>query len=199
MIFAAVGIHPQRANQFHEERREVEQLLNADKVVAVGEIGLDWLRGPASRETQREAFREQLQWAAERNLPVSVHNRGADPEVLDALANVHVTAVLHCFDGSWELARRALAANHYVSFAGNVTFKRSDELRNVAKRVPANRLLVETDSPALSPQPWRGKRNEPAQIIETATLLASLRGVPLQALSGEISKNASDVLRWNAP
>ena len=173
--------------------------MNADKVVAVGEVGLDFLRGPAARDVQREAFREQLQWAAEHDLPVSVHNRDADPEVLDALADVPVTAVLHCFDGSWDLASRALAANHFVSFAGNLTFKRSDELRDVAKRVPANRLLVETDSPAMSPQRWRGKRNEPAQIVETATLLASLRGIPLQALSGQISKNAIDVFRWDSP
>jgi TatD DNase family protein len=197
MIFAAVGIHPHRANQFHEERREVERLLNEEKVVAVGEVGLDWLRGSVARDTQSTAFREQLHWAAERDLPVSVHNRGADPEILDALQDVSVTAVLHCFDGPWDLASRALAANHFVSFAGNLTFKRYDELREVAKRVPANRLLVETDSPALSPQRWRGKRNEPAQIIETATMLASLRGISLLALSAQVSKNANDVFRWS--
>lgn len=197
-IFAAVGIHPHRANQFHAERRELQRLLNEEKVVAVGEVGLDWLRGSVARESQIMAFREQLRWAAERNLPVSVHNRGADSDVLDALREVPITAVLHCFDSCREQANQALEADHFVSFAGNLTYKRSDDLREVAKRIPANRLLVETDSPVLSPQRWRGRRNEPAQIIETAALLASLRGISLQELSAQVSKNANDVFRWSS-
>jgi TatD DNase family protein len=198
-IYAAVGIHPHRAQQFHDERREVERLLDEDKVVAVGEIGLDWLRNSATREAQLEAFDEQLQWASERNIPVSVHNRGADADVLRGLQRLPVTAVLHCFDGTWDLASRALKGNHFISFAGNLTFKRSDELREVAKRVPADRLLVETDSPALSPQPWRGRRNEPAQVLETARLLAELQGCSLETLSAELSHNAQNVFGWSCP
>jgi TatD DNase family protein len=198
-IFAAVGIHPSRANRFHEERDEVERLLNEDKVVAVGEVGLDWLRDSVDRDAQAEAFCEQLRWAAERDLPVSVHNRNADQAVLAALNTVRVTAVLHCFDGSWDLASQAIAAGHFVSFAGNVTFKRSVALREVARRVPVHRILVETDSPVLSPQSRRGRRNEPACIVETASVLASLRGISLDAFSAQVGHNASEVFRWSYP
>jgi TatD DNase family protein len=199
LIFAAVGVHPHRANQFTEERDEVERLLNEKKVVAVGEVGLDWLRVSVDRATQTEALREQLRWAAEHQLPVSVHNRGADHEVLVALENARVTAVLHCFDGSWDLASQAISAGHFISFAGNVTFKRSDALRDTARRVPADRILVETDSPVLSPRGWRGRRNEPAHLVETASLLASLRNVSLEAFSAQVALNANDVFGWLAP
>jgi TatD DNase family protein len=199
IIFAAVGVHPHRAQQFDDERHEVERLLNEDKVVAVGEIGLDWLRGSTAHDTQLVAFDQQLQWAAERNMPVSVHNRGADAEVLRELQRLPVRAVLHCFDGPWDLASRALEGNHFISFAANLTFKRSDALREVAKRIPVDRMLVETDSPALSPQPWRGQRNEPARIVETVTLLAQLRGCSLETLSAQLSLNAHEVFRWPLP
>jgi TatD DNase family protein len=196
-IFAAVGIHPNRANRFHEERDAVERLLNEHKVVAVGEVGLDWQRDSVGRDAQAEAFSEQLRWAAEHNLPVSVHNRGADQAVLAALNDVPVTAVLHCFDGSWDLATQAIAAGHFVSFAGNITFKRSIELREVASRVPAHRLLVETDSPVLTPQSKRGRRNEPAYIVETASVLAGLQGLSLDAFSAQVVQNANAVFRWS--
>lgn len=196
MIFAAVGIHPHRASQFHDERHEVERLLDDDMVVAVGEVGLDWIHGSCPRETQAFAFQEQLQWAANRDLPVSVHNRGADTETLGALRDIPVRAVLHCFDGAWDVAELALQSNHLISFAGNLTFKRSDHLRAIAQRVPAGRFLIETDSPVLSPQGRRGQRNEPAFIIETATLLASLRGVSLPALSSQLSQTANETFRW---
>lgn len=198
-IFAAVGIHPHRANRFHEERNEVKRLLDEKKVVAVGEVGLDWLRAAGSRDEQTEAFREQLKWAAERDLPVSVHNRDADQEVVAALQDVPVRAVLHCFDGSWDLANHVIRSGHFVSFAGNVTFKRSDELREVSRRVPADRILVETDSPALSPQGRRGRRNEPAHIIETAAVIAALRGLSLEAFSVQVARNANEVFGWSSP
>jgi TatD DNase family protein len=197
-IFAAVGVHPHRAHKFLEERDEVERLLNEDKVVAVGEVGLDWLRDSVDHDTQAQAFYEQLRWAAERELPVSVHNRDADQAVMAALDDVSVTAVLHCFDGSWELASRATDAGHFVSFAGNVTFKRSDALREVARLVPAHRILVETDSPVLSPQSRRGQRNEPACVVETASVLADLRGLSLGAFSLQLSQNAKEVFRWSS-
>jgi TatD DNase family protein len=198
-IFAAVGVHPHRASQFYEERDEVERLLDDKKVVAIGEVGLDWIRVPIDRDMQIEAFREQLHWAAERALPVSVHNRSADDDVLDALRNVPVTAVLHCFDGSWDLANQAISSGHFISFAGNVTFKRSDALREVARRMPADRILVETDSPVLSPQGRRGRRNEPAHVVETASVLALLRGLGFEAFSAQVSRNANGVFRWNSP
>lgn len=198
IIFAAVGLHPHRAQQFHEERREIMRLLDREKVVALGEIGLDWVRGDAARPVQIEAFEEQLRWAGECGLPVSVHNRGTDEEVLTALDATRVTAVLHCFDSGWETARRALDAGHYVSFAGNLTYKRSDELREVARRVPADRMLLETDSPVLAPQRRRGTRNEPANVLETAEVLAHARCIPLHEACGQVSRNAQTVFGWSS-
>ena len=198
MVYAAVGMHPHEADRFAAERGRIERLLNEDKVVAVGEIGLDWSHGAATRQGQHAAFREQLHWAAERDLPVSVHNRGADTDILEALNDVPVRAVMHCFDGTQEFAEQLLAADHFLSFAGNLTFKRADTLRATARHVPADRMLIETDSPVLAPQGWRGTRNEPAHIVEVAALLASLRGVAVEALSRQLSRNADAVFRWSA-
>ncbi len=196
-VFAAVGVHPRLAQQFRSEQRDLERLLTEDKVVAVGEIGLDAVRDTVPLAVQNEAFLAQLRWAEERSLPVSVHNRGADEAILDALTGSAVTVVLHCFSSTWDFAGAALARACFLSFAGNVTFKSAHELREVARRVPAERLMVETDSPSLAPQSKRGRRNEPANVVETASLLASLRGESLQEMGKQISLNADAVFSWS--
>jgi TatD DNase family protein len=197
-VYAAVGVHPHRADRFRDERHDVEELLAEDKVVAIGEIGLDAVRSNVATSVQMDAFREQLRWALERAIPVSVHNRGADSQILRALRLSPATAVLHCFDSTAEFADEAVRSGHFVSFAGNLTFKNSSALRAVAPRVPDDRYLVETDSPVLAPQSRRGRRNEPANVVETVEVLASLRGVSVESASAQISANADRVFHWSS-
>lgn len=195
-VFAAVGFHPHRADAFEADAPAVKALIRADKVVAIGEIGLDYYRGKVAKANQLTTFRRQLDWAHEANLPVSVHNREADSDVLSCLQEKDVRAILHCFSSSSECARSALAAGFTLSFAGNLTFPRANALREVAATVPADRLLIESDAPVLAPQPWRGKRNEPAYVAATAEVLADVRDVPLEALAAQVSKNAQALFGW---
>jgi TatD DNase family protein len=156
------------------------------KVVAWGEIGLDYHYDHSPREAQREVFRRQLRAARSLALPVIVHSREADEDTAAILesewAGAPRAGVLHCFGGGPELAARALRLGFYVSFAGNVTFKKAEPLREVARTVPAERLLVETDCPFLAPVPHRGRRNEPAFVAATARFLAELRGVGVEEI-----------------
>jgi TatD DNase family protein len=195
-VYAAVGIHPHEVEKFPMEATAVRALLAEKKVVAVGEIGLDFARGTDARPAQLEAFREELGWARQLSRPVSVHNRAADHDILAELDDAGVSAVLHCFSGGSELAKRALAAGHFLSFAGNVTFPKAQELRAVAAGVPAGRLFVETDSPVLAPAPWRGKTNEPEHVTETARVVARARGAPLAELCAAVTRNADAVFGW---
>lgn len=197
-VYAAVGIHPHEADKFDSEEQGVRDLFGEEKVVAVGEIGLDYCRSRTDRELQRRAFRHQLEWAARRHMPVSVHNRGADEEVLRDLEDIPVTPILHCFSSSGDYAAHAVRLGAYFSFAGNLTFPRAETLRVVARDVPAERLLLETDSPVLAPQPWRGKRNEPGHIRATLDVLSDVRGLPREALEQQLTNNAARVLGWGA-
>jgi TatD DNase family protein len=197
-VYAAVGIHPTEAERWDEEAESLRLLLVSPKVVAIGEIGLDFVRASAPKEQQLIALRAQLQWAAERGLPVSVHNRGADAEILEVLGELPVKAILHCFSGSQKFADSALAGGCMLSFAGNVTFPRAEELRAVAAEIPEECLLVESDAPVLAPQPWRGRRNEPAYTRATAETIATVRGVPLEALATLVSRTADGLFHWGA-
>ena len=197
IVYAAVGVHPHEASKFSEEGQSVQALLDEEKVVAVGEIGLDYYRNSAPREQQLLAFREQVRWAADRDLPVSVHNRSADCDVLQVLTSSGAKTVLHCFSGSWAFARRALDAGFSLSFAGNLTFPKADELREVAAQVPADKLLLETDAPALAPQKRRGKRNEPSYLLSTIETLASVRNIGIWSLSEQINRNADEMFAWS--
>jgi TatD DNase family protein len=197
-VYAAVGVHPHEAHTFNRDAADVETLLDAPNVVAVGEIGIDRARPGAPLDLQMEVFKTQLRWAAERGLPVSVHNRDADAEVLAALQGLPVTAVLHCFSSGLETARRAWVDGHIVSFAGNVTFPRADALREVAAEAPLDRLLIETDAPVLAPQPWRGRRNEPAYLVAVRDRVSEVRGVDPAALSEAIWRTADQVFSWEA-
>ena len=194
-VYAAVGVHPHDARLFDAAAEELLLRLvkGKEKVIAWGEIGLDFHYDNSPRETQRTVFVRQLRLARECGLPVVIHSREADEETVGVLqdewAGAGLAGILHCFGGGREMAERALELGFMISFAGNVTFKKADALREVARQVPLERLLVETDCPFLTPVPHRGKRNEPARVADTARFLAELRGVSLEELGRATSAN----------
>jgi TatD DNase family protein len=187
-VFCSVGTHPHHA---HEELEipldELVRLSAHPKVVAIGEAGLDYFYDNSPRSAQAEGFRRHIAAARATQLPLVIHARDADADVADILeaeaAKGAFPAVLHCFTGGEDLARRGLALGLYISFSGILTFKKSDSLRQVAALVPLERLLVETDAPYLAPSPFRGKRNEPAYLVHTAEALAQVKGIPQQELA----------------
>ena len=190
-VFAAVGIHPHQAASDEAERvGELAALLENERAVAVGEIGLDFFRDYAPQANQRRLFELQLRLAEEADKPVVIHCRSADEDVARTLERYAGTVVLHCFS-SPALLPAALERRYYVSFAGNVTYPRAADLRAAAARVPADRILAETDSPYLAPQPVRGRPNEPAHVVHTVAALAEVRGEDPAALAEDISANAA--------
>jgi TatD DNase family protein len=189
-VYAGLGIHPHQAGDEVERVDDLRELLRHERAVAVGETGLDFYRDWAPPERQRELFRHQLDLATELGKPVVVHARASETEVADALAAFGGIVVLHCFSSPTLLAP-ALERGYYVSFAGNVTFPKAEELRSAARRVPDERILAETDSPYLAPQPIRGRPNEPAYITHTVAALAEARGEDADALAAQIDANAS--------
>jgi TatD DNase family protein len=192
-VFAILGIHPHEAGGREAERvGELVALLSHERVVAVGETGLDFYRDYAPRRAQRKLFRRQLDAAQEVDKPVVIHSRAADRELAHHLARFAGRVVLHCFS-SPALLETALERSYYVSFAGNVTYPKASDLRDAATRVPADRILVETDSPYLSPQPRRGRPNEPANVVHTLEALAAVRAEGVQELAARIDANAREV------
>jgi TatD DNase family protein len=190
-VWAALGIHPhQAADEDASRLDELRELLADERAVAVGETGLDFYRDYAPHDQQRDLFARQLELAAELGKPVVVHTRAADEETAAALEVFAGTVVLHCFS-SPELLPVAVERGYYVSFAGNVTYPKAEELREAARRVPADRLLAETDSPYLSPQPRRGRPNEPANVVHTVATLAEARGEDATVLAAQLDANAT--------
>jgi TatD DNase family protein len=190
-VFAALGIHPHQAGGAEAERLgELAELLARDHAVAVGETGLDFYRDWAPPGRQRGLFAAQLELAAEHGKPIVIHNRDADSETAELLAAFQGTVILHCFS-SPALLEPALERGYYVSFAGNVTYPSAEELREAAKRIPAERILVETDSPYLAPVPRRGRPNEPANVVHTLAALARVRGEDPGELAARIDANAT--------
>jgi TatD DNase family protein len=190
-VWAALGIHPHQAADPDAERLdELRELLGDERAVAVGETGLDFYRDYAPRDRQRELLASQLELAAELGKPVVVHTRAADAETAAALTRFDGTVILHCFS-SPELLPVALDRGYFVSFAGNVTYPKAEELREMARRVPPDRLLAETDSPYLSPQPRRGRPNEPANVVHTVAALAETRGEDPAELAARLDANAA--------
>jgi TatD DNase family protein len=204
-VYAAAGVHPHDARLYDAaaERRLSEVLGSSERVVALGEIGLDFHYDNSPRDAQREVFARQLRLAMKLGLPVIIHSREADEETVEILRTEYAGApragVMHCFGGRMKMADDVLALGFFVSFAGNVTFKKADALREVARAVPPERLLVETDCPYLSPVPFRGRRNEPAHVVETARFLAELRGVSAEELGRVTSENFSRLFGVELP
>ncbi|MBA4018034.1 MAG: hydrolase TatD [Pirellula sp.] len=193
--FAAVGIHP---NYTHEAKpgdwARVEALVDAPCVVALGETGLDRHWNYAPFELQQDYFARHLELSRRTGLPFIVHLRDCEADVMamleDAAKHGPLTGVMHSFTCSPETAARCVELGLYISFAGMATFKKSDDIRRTAASVPDDRILIETDSPYLSPQPLRGKRNEPANIVHTAKVLADVRGTPLEQFAAQTTANA---------
>jgi TatD DNase family protein len=189
-VYAAVGIDPHQAATAEAGRvAELRDLLAHPRVVAVGETGLDSVRQYATLSEQRRLFDAQLELASELMLPVVVHSREAPFETAEALDGFPGTVILHCFS-SPELLEAALERGYYVSFAGSVTYPKAEDLRRAAAAVPADRLLVETDSPYLAPQAVRGRPNEPAHLVYTVAVLAEVRGVEARVVAEQTHENA---------
>jgi len=181
-IFASVGVHPHDAAQYDDEVDcELNRLAADENVIAWGEIGLDYHYDHSPRDVQREVFRKQIENAIRNSLPIIVHTREAEEDTIEILRSYGIASglrgVMHCFSGSENAARIFLDLGFFISFAGNVTFKKAQELREVAKTVPLERMLVETDCPYMSPEPLRGRRNEPSHVVHTARLLSEITGV----------------------
>ena len=192
-FYAAVGVHPENcANYDENELAALRELAQHPKCVAIGEIGLDyyWEENPP-REFQQRVFREQMALARELHLPVIVHDREAHADSLTIVKEFpEVKGVFHCYSGSAEMVREVMDVGFYVSFAGPLTFKNAVNLKEACKVVPADRILVETDCPYLSPEPVRGKRNEPHHVLHTAKVAADLRGEDFEAFVNRANQNA---------
>jgi TatD DNase family protein len=193
-IYCSVGTHPHNAD---EERGitadEIVRLAEHAKVVAIGEAGLDYFYKKGTPEAQAEGFRTHIEAARRTGLPLEIHTRDADQDTIAILEDEHrkgaFPAILHCYTGGPELARRAVELGLYVSFTGVVTFKKNDALREIARAVPLDRILVETDAPYLAPEPYRGKTNEPSYVVHTAATLAQVKGVTPDAFAAATTDN----------
>jgi len=190
---ASAGIHPHEARLATDAiYDELRGMARERRIVAIGEIGLDFHYDHSPRDVQRDVFRRQVRLAREVGLPVIVHTREADEEtaaLLEEEGARETGGVIHCFTGGHELARRALALGFHLSFSGILAFPRAGIIQEVAAAVPEDRLLIETDAPFLAPPPHRGKRNEPAFVVEVAKKVAALRGAPLDAVAAAVRAN----------
>ncbi len=195
-IFSAVGVHPHEAEGFTDEMlNELKEMAKNKKVVAIGEIGLDYYYDNSPRDIQKEVFRRQMELAKELKLPVIIHSRDAYGDTFDILNEFkdEVIGVMHCYSGSIEMAERYMSLGYYISFAGPVTFKNATNVKDAAKKVPMNRMLIETDSPYLTPTPNRGKRNEPKYVKYVAETIANLREIPLSDLVENTRNNTIEL------
>jgi TatD DNase family protein len=193
-VYAAVGIDPHKAATDAPRAAELAAFVSHPRVVAVGETGLDYHYGAGTKREQRSLFDAQLALADEAGLPVVIHCREAPADTANALAGFDGVVVLHCFSEP-DLLPAALERGYFISFAGNVTYGRSDDLRAAAARVPVDRLLVETDSPYLAPQPRRGRPNEPANLVHTVAALAEARGEEAAEVGARTAANARTAFR----
>ncbi len=197
-VYTAIGTHPHDARLYDDRAEEkIKTLIASERVIAWGEIGLDFHYDNSPRDVQIAVFKRQLHAARECDLPVVIHTREAESETIEILQSDYGDGpgVFHCFSGSMDLARQAIELGFMISFSGIVTFKKADELRAVAKEVPLDRLLIETDCPFLSPIPYRGKRNEPAYVVEVARCLAGIHSVGIEEIAKITTQNFRHFLR----
>lgn len=199
-IYTAIGVHPHDARLYDDDVESLlKKLLASECVVAWGEIGLDFHYDNSPRETQLDVFRRQLRAARASDVPVIIHTREAEGETIEILRTAYDGAerrgVFHCFTGSKELAQQAIDLNFMISFSGIVTFRKAEDLREIAKQIPIENLLIETDCPFLAPVPHRGNRNEPAYVVEVARCIAELRGLPIEEVAQVTTENFKRFLR----
>lgn len=202
-IHAAVGIHPHDAAEADEEVfNKIAMLAQHPKVVAIGEMGLDYFRDLSPRDVQQQVFRRQLGLAREKGKPIIIHDRDAHGDIMNILKEEQawqIGGILHCFSGSWEMAQECLDMGFYISIAGPVTFNNARKLVEIAAKIPLNRLLVETDAPYLTPEPYRGKRNESAHVYYVAEKIAEVRNIPLEELAEATTSNGLRVFGIKLP
>ena len=201
-VYASVGVHPHDAKTFDEkaETRLIRLAKESPKIIAWGEIGLDFYYDHSPREIQEKVFRRQIQIAGELNLPIIIHSRDANNETIEILTEECADknfrgGIMHCFGGTPQMAEDLMKIGFLISFAGNVTFKKAENLRDAAKVVPLEKLLIETDCPFLAPIPFRGKRNEPSFVVHTAKFLADFYGIELETIANQTTKNFLDFFK----
>jgi TatD DNase family protein len=200
-IYAAVGWHPVDAIDMTDDDLEwIEELAAHEKVVAIGEMGLDYHWDKSPKDVQKEVFRKQIQLAKKVKLPIIIHNRDATADVVDILREEdakEVGGIMHCFTGSLEVAKECMEMNFYISFGGPVTFKNAKKPKEVVKEIPLDKLLIETDCPYLTPHPYRGKRNEPSYVRFVAEQIAELREMAVEELAEKTTANAKKLFGIN--
>ena len=203
-IYAAIGVHPHDAKLYDDAAEaRIHSLIDANqKILAWGEIGLDYHYDNSPRDIQREVFAKQLRAAQTCGLPVIIHTRSADADTIEILRAEHPQlsqssrgGIMHCFGGSLELALAAIDLGFYISFSGNITFKKAEDLRVTAAQIPLERLLIETDCPYLTPVPFRGQRNEPARVVEVARCLAEIHELGLEDIGRITTANFGTIFR----
>ncbi|WP_026893597.1 TatD family hydrolase [Clostridiisalibacter paucivorans] len=196
-IYAAVGVHPHEAKAMDEDTIEIlRNLAKKDKVIAIGEIGLDYYYDNSPRDIQKKWFREQIKLAKELKLPIIVHDRDAHKDTFDIIKeekDENLTGVLHCYASSADMAKEYIKLGFYISFAGPITFKNAKTPKEVAKAIPLERILIETDSPYLTPEPHRGKRNDPVYVRYIAGIIAELKGITFEEVANATAKNAKEL------
>lgn len=193
-IYASVGVHPHNAAEMTEDTIDLlKDLANAPKVVAIGEIGLDYYYNHSPKDVQKHWFRRQIQLAKALDMPVIIHNRDAHADVMDIVTSEDISSiggVFHCYSGSWEMAQKIISMGIHISIGGPVTFKNAVKSLEVVKKLPMDQLLIETDCPYLTPVPHRGKRNDSTYMRFTAQKIAEIKGVSLEAVARQTMENA---------
>ena len=195
-VHASVGVHPTEQSQNEVSVSQLTRLANHPKVVAIGETGLDYYRCEQDNTWQQARFRVHIQAAKASNKPLIIHSRQARADTIAILQEENaqeVRGVMHCFTETWEMAEQAMALGFYISFSGIITFKNARELQALAKQVPLERMLIETDSPYLAPVPYRGKSNEPAYVRYVAEQIAALRDISYEKVAEQTTKNYFDL------
>ena len=198
-IYAILGVHPHNAKEIDDQTYPLlKELCKNKKVKAYGEIGLDFFRNLSPRDIQLKRFREQIELAKEVGLPIVVHDREAHQETLEILKSEKAEecgGIIHCFSGDYEMAKACIEMGFYISVPGSITFKNAESFREIVKRIPLESLLVETDAPFLTPEPFRGKRNEPSYVRYTAQKVAEMKKVPFEKVAEVTTENALRVYR----
>jgi len=198
-IFATTGVHPHSADQMSEEVLiGIDHFAENDKVVAIGETGLDYFYMNSEKEVQIDSFTEHIRLGKKHNLPIIIHVRNADQDMIEILTKesaADTPGVIHCFTGDYDTAKKYLDLGYYISFSGIVTYKRSEELREAAKKIPKDKILIETDSPYLAPVPHRGKPNEPSYVRHVAETISDVRGISFDEIAEITKANAEKLFR----
>ncbi len=196
-IYASIGLHPHDADTFDEKgQARLRELAAGKKVVAIGETGLDYYRNLSSKENQRQAFAKQIALARDLNLPLVIHCRQAEEETLRILKEaLPLRAVIHCFSGGQDFLEGCLASGFFISYTCNITYKKAEGLREMVKLTPLDRLMLETDAPYLSPEGFRGKRNEPAQVKLLAQEVGRIKGVGFEEIARQTTQNAKEFFK----